>query len=274
MAGFSGRAKVVAGVAVVALAAGGAAWISASQGPAPVAAVATPAGSASAVAGARPGGKQHAGAAKALEKPLWKDLTPAQQQALAPLGAAEWDKMEPLRKKKWLDIANRYSSMNPDEQTRVHERMREWVKMTPEERRQVRQNFARTQKIGPSSKSAQWEEYQQLPEEQKKELAAKAAVKKQVANLPTPAQSKMKTVEPIKRPLPPAGPVLPPGAAAAPGSTASSVAPAAGTAPAAVPGAAATPAAGAAAVPSAPAASAPGATNVTPVPPAAPTNVK
>jgi hypothetical protein len=234
--------------------------------------VATPAGSASAAAGPRPGGKQHAGAAKSLEKPLWKDLNPAQQQALAPLGAAEWDKMEPLRKKKWLDIANRYSSMNPDEQTRVHERMREWVKMTPEERRQVRQNFARTQKIGPSSKSAQWEEYQQLPEEQKKELAAKAAVKKQVANLPTPAQSKMKTVEPIKRPLPPAGPVLPPalpGAAAPGGMAAGATAPATGAASVAAPGAAAAPAAS-----SAPAASTPGATNVTPVPPAAPTNVK
>jgi hypothetical protein len=179
-----------------------------------------------------------------------------QQQALEPLNA-EWDKMDALRKKKWLDIANRYASMNPDEQSRVHERMREWVKMTPEQRRQVRQNFARTQKIDPSSKSAQWEEYQQLPEEQKKELAAKAAIKKQVANLPTPAQSKMKTVEPIKRPLPPAGPELP---AVVPGAV-----------PAA--GAAAASGAAASAAPTAPA-SVPNATNVTPVPPAAPTNVK
>jgi len=259
MAGFSGRAKAGVGVAVVALAAGGAAWMGASQSPAPVA-VATPAASAAAVAGPHPGGKQHAAAVKPLEKPLWKDLTPVQQQALEPL-AAEWDKMDALRKKKWLDIANRYASMNPDEQARVHERMREWVKMTPEQRRQVRQNFARTQKIGPSSKSAQWEEYQQLPEEQKKELAAKAAVKKQVANLPTPAQSKMKTVEPIKRPLPPAGPVLPP------------VVPGAAPAGAAAPGASAASSAAASAASTAPA-SMPNATNVTPVPPAAPTNVK
>jgi hypothetical protein len=256
MAGFSGRAKAGVGVALVALAAGGAAWMGASQAPAPVAAVATPAASAPAAAGPRAGGKQHAPAVKPLEKPLWKDLTPVQQQALEPLNA-EWDKMDALRKKKWLDIANRYASMNPDEQSRVHERMREWVKMTPEQRRQVRQNFARTQKIDPSSKSAQWEEYQQLPEEQKKELAAKAAIKKQVANLPTPAQSKMKTVEPIKRPLPPAGPELPavvPGAAPAAGAAAASgaAASAASTAPA----------------------STPNATNVTPVPPAAPTNVK
>ena len=255
MAGFSGRAKVGAGVALVALAAGGAAWLGASQEPVTPPTMAAPApgaaGSAAAVAAAVPGagGKAHAATAKSLDKTLWKDLTPMQQQALEPL-SPEWDKMDSLRKKKWLDIASRYSAMKPDEQTRVHERMREWIKMTPEQRRQVRQNYARAQKIGPSQKSAQWEEYQQLPEEQKRELAAKGTVKKQVANLPTPAQSKMKTVAPIKRPLPPAGPDLAP------------VVPAAASAPAGAPAA------------SAPAASTPGASNVTPVPPAAPTNVK
>jgi hypothetical protein len=126
--------------------------------------------------------------------------------------------MEPIRKQKWLGIVKRYSSMKPDEQVRVQERMREWVKMTPEERRQVRQNFSRAQKLDATQKSTQWESYQQLPEEQKKELAAKGAVKKQVANLPTPTQSKMKTVAPIKTvvstPAAGAAPTVAPGAAA------------------------------------------------------------
>jgi hypothetical protein len=51
--------------------------------------------------------------------------------------------MDAVRKQKWLGIANRYAKMKPDEQVRVQERMREWVRMTPEERRQVRQNYAR-----------------------------------------------------------------------------------------------------------------------------------
>lgn len=144
---------------------------------------------------AQPANK-HAVAPIALEKPLWKDLTPAQQRALEPL-AGEWNKLEGLRKQKWLEIANRFTSMKPDEQQRVHERMRDWLRLTPDQRRQVRENFARSQKITPGQKSAQWEQYQQLPEEQKKQLADKAP-KKQVANPPTPSQSKIQTVAPVK----------------------------------------------------------------------------
>ena len=54
--------------------------------------------------------------------------------------------MEPVRKQKWLDIANRFASMKPDEQQRMHERMRDWVKLTPEERRLARENYTRPRK--------------------------------------------------------------------------------------------------------------------------------
>jgi hypothetical protein len=109
--------------------------------------------------------------------------------------------------------------MKPDEQMRVQERMREWVRMTPEERRQVRQNFARAQKLDPSQKSTSWESYQLLSDEQKKELAAKAAIKKQVANLPNTAQSKSRPWRRSSRrcrPAPAARPVAAPAPAAAP----------------------------------------------------------
>ena len=204
-----------------------------------------------------PPGK-HAVAPIALEKPLWKDLTPAQQRALEPL-SGEWNKLEGLRKQKWLEIANRFASMKPDEQQRVHERMRDWLRLTPDQRRQVRESFARTQKITPGQKSAQWEQYQQLPEEKKKELADKAP-KKQVANPPTPTQSKAPVVAPIKA-KPPGAALVPGAAGAAPAVTApGSTVPAPGNA-----GPATGPAAGS------PAAHVPGASNVVPgsMPPAA-----
>lgn len=202
-------------------------------------AVAPASASAAPQAAAKPAAPaQPAVAPIAMEKPLWKDLSAAQQRALDPL-KGEWDKLEGLRKQKWLEIANRYNAMKPDEQVRVQERMRDWVRLTPDQRRQVRENFARSQKVAPSpgQKSAQWEQYQQLPEEQKKQLADKAP-KKQVANPPTPSQSKIQTVPPVKRTTPASAP-----AAAAPG-----------TVPA--PGAASVPAAAAPAV-AAPAAAAP-----------------
>lgn len=207
-----------------------------------------------------------AGKGSAADKTHWKDLTPEQQQTLAPL-AAEWDQMEPLRRQKWLGIIKRYASMKPDEQARVQERMREWVKLTPEERRQVRQNFARAKKIDPSQKNTQWESYQQLSDDEKKELAAKAAVKPQVANLPTAAQSKQQTVAPIKPlvvtengsasapvlppPAPLPAPLLPPAS--------NSAAPTAGSAGAAAPASTTTSAAG-------DSSQLPNASNVTPAP--------
>ena len=151
--------------------------------------------------------------AASLDKPFWKELTRPQQIALDPL-QGEWDKMEGLRKQKWLEIANRYSSMNPDEQLRVQERMRAWIKMTPEERRLVRENYTLSEKLDKEQKSAKWEQYQQLPEEEKRKLAADAATKKGVTNLPPKSQPK--AVAPVK----PANPVNtpPPGNPAAPAS--------------------------------------------------------
>ena len=135
-------------------------------------------------------------APKSVTKPLWADLTPAQRQALAPL-ATEWDTMGDIRKKKWLEIGNKFSTMKPDEQRRMQERIRDWAKLTPEQRHIARESYARAKKLNRDQKSAHWQQYQQLPEEQKKKLAADAASKKHVANLP-PTQSKNKTVPPIK----------------------------------------------------------------------------
>jgi hypothetical protein len=194
-----------------------------------------------------------------MEKPLWKDLSAAQQRALDPL-KGEWDKLEGLRKQKWLEIANRYNGMKPDEQMRVQERMRDWVRLTPDQRRMVRENFARSQKVAPSpgQKSVQWEQYQQLPEEQKKQLADKAP-KKQVVNPPTPTQSKIQTVQPVKRTVPGSAPAVS-APAAAPGAAG---APAATVPPATAPAASgATAPAPAAATPATPATSTPPASNV------------
>ncbi len=129
------------------------------------------------------------------DKALWKTLTPPQQTALAPL-AAEWDKMDAARKLKWMEIANRFSSMKPDEQARVHEKMREWMRLTPEERRKVRENYTATKKIDKDQKTVQWEQYQQLTDEQKKQLVNDTRKKTPVTNLP--AKNQVKPVAPVK----------------------------------------------------------------------------
>lgn len=151
-----------------------------------------------------------------LAKPLWTELTPTQQQALAPL-AADWDKLDSARKKKWIEMTNRYSSLTPEQQARIQERMREWVKLTPEQRRVARESYSRTKKLEPDQKSAQWQEYQQLSDEQKKKLAEDAVARKRVTNLPPAAQDKTTLVPPSKSvlrqqpaPLPAPLPTQPP----------------------------------------------------------------
>lgn len=120
-----------------------------------------------------------------------------QQQALAPL-ASEWDQLDAFRKGKWLAIGNKFPSMKPDEQQRVQERMRDWVALTPEQRRMARESYARSKKLNPDQKSARWEQYQQLPEEEKKKLAAGATAKKPVATLPPASAQGKSPIPPIK----------------------------------------------------------------------------
>lgn len=132
-----------------------------------------------------------------LSKPLWKELSAAQKQALAPL-SPEWDKMSELAKKKWLGIADRYATMKPDEQARLQERMRDWVKLTPEQRMAARENYAKSTQLKPEHKSAQWQQYQQLSEEEKKRLADESQKKKSVTNLPLESVKNPKILAPIK----------------------------------------------------------------------------
>lgn len=122
-------------------------------------------------------------AVKTADKPIWSQLSPAQQVALEPLHA-EWDPMEGVRKQKWLELANHFATMKPEEQQRVHEKMRAWVKLTPDQRKLARQNYAQAKTISPVEKSATWESYKQLPDEQKQKLAEQA-VHKPLTNLPS-----------------------------------------------------------------------------------------
>ncbi|MBR7798736.1 DUF3106 domain-containing protein [Undibacterium fentianense] len=135
-------------------------------------------------------------------KTTWASLTSDQKTALSPL-ANEWDKMDELRRKKWLGIANKYSSMKPEEQQRVQERVQAWVKLTPEQRMAVRENFSNTVKKTPEQKSAQWQQYQQLSDEEKTKLANEAKMKKSVTIVQPESKRTTPVLPPLKKGPPP-----------------------------------------------------------------------
>lgn len=107
-------------------------------------------------------------------KPRWQDLNPAQRQALKPL-EREWQAIDAERKQKWLAIAEKYPSMQPQDQARVQGRMADWARLSPAERGVARQQFEAAKRVAPQDRPAQWEAYQALPPEQKRKLADQAA---------------------------------------------------------------------------------------------------
>lgn len=114
--------------------------------------------------------------AQAEAGPAWASLSAQQRDALAPL-QSDWARIDADRKEKWLDIAARFPRMSPDERERVQARMGEWAQLSPRERGDVRQRFRETRQLAPQDRQARWEQYQALPEEQKRELAERAAPK-------------------------------------------------------------------------------------------------
>lgn len=102
--------------------------------------------------------------------PQWAALTADQQQALAPL-AGEWNKLSLPHKTKWLGIAKRYPAMKDEEQKRVHRRMQNWAKLTPQQRDQAREQYRNIAKVAPDRRvelRKYWADYQALPPHEKR----------------------------------------------------------------------------------------------------------
>lgn len=169
-------------------------------------------------------------------RPAWSELTPVQQRILGPLQPL-WDTLPELNRRKWLRIAERYPKFSPDEQARLQTRMTEWVKLTPQQRRLARENYQITRSLPAQKKAEAWDKYQQLPEEQKKNLAAAERVPRRpgaVSALPSgkrlPADTSRQIHQDKKSASIAARPASAPAAKA-------STADASGTAPAATPAA-------------------------------------
>lgn len=121
--------------------------------------------------------------AASRSRPYWTELTDTQRDLLAPLETV-WDNIAPVRKEKWIQVAKEMALMPPEKQLRLKERIRIWASLTPQERQEARQNYLNAQKLGVKDKSLQWLEYQNLPEEEKRKLAATARRKRRLPPAP------------------------------------------------------------------------------------------
>ena len=85
-------------------------------------------------------------AAWAEDGPRWGELSGPQRSALAPL-EREWPSIDRERKQKWLQIAGRFPTMAPTEQTRIQARMTEWTRLTPAERGRARMAYQEAKQV-------------------------------------------------------------------------------------------------------------------------------
>jgi hypothetical protein len=92
---------------------------------------------------------------------------------LAPL-KPHWSGIDASRKSKWLVVAQRFSTLPPEERRRVQARMSEWASMSPTDRGRARQNFQELRNLPLEDRQALWEAYRALPQEQRQQLAERA----------------------------------------------------------------------------------------------------
>ncbi|WP_025602408.1 DUF3106 domain-containing protein [Burkholderia sp. WSM2230] len=125
----------------------------------------------------------------------WSRLSPAEHIALAPF-ESQWDSFSDERKRKWLKIASRYSKLSPEAQKRLHERMTEWVRMTPDQRRVARENYQVSKQLPREARQNAWKAYQELPEELKQRLAASEHKRRpSVVSAPPSGRSEIKGLD-------------------------------------------------------------------------------
>ena len=104
----------------------------------------------------------------------WRELSPPQREALAPL-EREWPTIDASRKQKWITLAGRFPSLGVDERARITARMSDWARLTPAERGQARIRFEEVRQVPAPDRNARWEAYQALPADAKQQFAARAA---------------------------------------------------------------------------------------------------
>lgn len=123
-----------------------------------------------------------------LTSKAWRQLSPLQRQALAPLGA-QWSALTSQQQNKWLAISKNFGHLSVADQVTMHSRMADWVDLSPRERNLARLNFNQLQKLPIEDKKAKWEAYQALPAEEKRLLNASNA---------SPVNSAAPTAKPLE----------------------------------------------------------------------------
>lgn len=165
--------------------------------------------SAASVAASQPASKPRlrvkpvAPAALSVPPATWSGLTPKQQALLAPL-ERDWPDISESQRSKWLSATPTLATMSGEEIKRVHDRIRDWTRLSGDERVNARIGFQVAKQVDTERRRARWEAYQALPPEERQALAEKALARRQ-AQAAAPARAAKTLAQPKSSaaPLPP-----------------------------------------------------------------------
>jgi hypothetical protein len=137
----------------------------------------------------------------------WRDLSPTQQRALAPLQGV-WPRVDDTERRMWLEVADRYRDLPAAEQQRLQQRMAEWSRLSPAQRGQARLQFQEAGRWSPAERRERWEAYQSLDPEARRVLAERwkleAAAREREQRAQPPGADKRNVFEqPRPSPRPP-----------------------------------------------------------------------
>lgn len=110
-----------------------------------------------------------------LPAPSWASLSAEEQRALASLGPQQFDRLTPQQRRKWKAFVPRYLKMSPEAQQRASSRMRDWARMTPEQRAAARQHaLMYREKQSTQSRKDLWSRWRSLSDEEQRDLRSEA----------------------------------------------------------------------------------------------------
>jgi Protein of unknown function (DUF3106) len=139
-----------------------------------------------AAAKARPLLKPVAPTALSVPPAAWSGLTPKQQALLAPL-ERDWADISDSQRSKWLSATPTLATMSGEEIKRVHDRIRDWTRLSGAERVNARIGFQVAKQLTAEQLQARWEAYQALPLAERQALADKGMARRQaLAAAPAP----------------------------------------------------------------------------------------
>ncbi len=118
----------------------------------------------------------------------WRSLTNEQKLALKPL-VAHWNTLGDTQRRKWIALSANFQTLSSVEQEKLHSRMTDWIFLSQQQRSQARLNFSQSKQLPQSHKTATWQAYQALSQEEKQKLARVEATK----NIANVAPSKKST---------------------------------------------------------------------------------